>query len=52
MGGQTTPSQAEGDRDDEELTANGQPRTTPSQAEGDRDDGEEPTGPGGRDTTA
>ncbi|MFJ4537951.1 hypothetical protein ACIP39_18595 [Streptomyces tibetensis] len=30
-----TPSQAEGDRDDEQDTT---PRPTPSQAEGDRDD--------------
>ncbi|WP_081236690.1 hypothetical protein [Streptomyces viridosporus] len=33
-----TPSQAEGDRDDEEPTASSEPRPTPSQAEGDRDD--------------
>ncbi|MEU1460565.1 hypothetical protein ABZ467_07715 [Streptomyces sp. NPDC005727] len=32
-----TPSQAEGERDDD-TTAAGPPRTTPSQAEGDRDD--------------
>ncbi|MFF0777256.1 hypothetical protein [Streptomyces sp. NPDC003720] len=34
-----TPSQAEGERDDDETTA-GPPRTTPSQAEGERDDDE------------
>ncbi|CAL9533314.1 hypothetical protein SUDANB6_04102 [Streptomyces sp. enrichment culture] len=35
-----TPSQAEGDRDDEQGTAERQspPHPTPSQAEGDRDD--------------
>ncbi|WP_159392883.1 hypothetical protein [Streptomyces cyaneogriseus] len=35
-----TPSQAEGDRDDERDTPDRQspPRPTPSQAEGDRDD--------------
>ncbi|MFF2200363.1 hypothetical protein [Streptomyces sp. NPDC058145] len=34
-----TPSQAEGERDDDATTA-GPPRTTPSQAEGERDDDE------------
>ncbi|GAA3497945.1 hypothetical protein GCM10019016_050480 [Streptomyces prasinosporus] len=42
-----TPSQAEGDRDDEERTASAEPRPTPSQAEGDRDDAEESAGTGG-----
>ncbi|MEU3885869.1 hypothetical protein [Streptomyces sp. NPDC029041] len=36
-----TPSQAEGDRDDEQDTT---PRPTPSQAEGDRDDENTPGG--------
>ncbi|MGW2729828.1 hypothetical protein [Streptomyces sp. NPDC001494] len=35
-----TPSQAEGERDDDATTA-GPPRTTPSQAEGERDDDEQ-----------
>ena len=39
-----TPSQAEGDRDDEEPTTSSEPRPTPSQGEGDRDDTEESTG--------
>ncbi|GEJ98761.1 hypothetical protein ACWER6_15335 [Streptomyces sp. NPDC004009] len=34
-----TPSQAEGERDDDDLTP-GPPHTTPSQAEGERDDEE------------
>ncbi|MBR8641530.1 hypothetical protein KEF29_24890 [Streptomyces tuirus] len=36
-----TPSQAEGDRDDEQDTT---PRPTPSQAEGERDDDTEDSG--------
>ncbi|MFJ3718479.1 hypothetical protein [Streptomyces sp. NPDC090057] len=35
-----TPSQAEGERDDDATTA-GPPRTTPSQAEGERDEDEQ-----------
>ncbi|MER6032993.1 hypothetical protein ABT133_03595 [Streptomyces sp. NPDC001835] len=35
-----TPSQAEGERDDDATTA-GPPRTTPSQAEGEREDDEQ-----------
>ncbi|KAF3463143.1 hypothetical protein [Streptomyces sp. Tu 3180] len=45
-----TPSQAEGDRDDEERTASAEQRPTPSQAEGDRDDAEESTVTGEGDT--
>ncbi|MBQ0986936.1 MULTISPECIES: hypothetical protein [Streptomyces] len=39
----TTPSQAEGDRDDDPLEQQHEmtPRTTPSQAEGERDDEDE-----------
>ncbi|MFF8937559.1 hypothetical protein ACF08O_23000 [Streptomyces paradoxus] len=45
-----TPSQAEGDRDDEQDTT---PRPTPSQAEGDRDDtSAEDEGEGDGDRTA
>ncbi|MEU9589504.1 hypothetical protein AB0D84_07160 [Streptomyces sp. NPDC048193] len=42
MNGQT-PSQAEGERDDEQETAGGQnpSQTTPSQAEGEREDEDE-----------
>ncbi|MFG3150931.1 hypothetical protein ACGF7W_02665 [Streptomyces sp. NPDC048219] len=50
MNGQT-PSQAEGERDDEQETAGGQnpSQTTPSQAEGERDDGDgDDNGEGGR----
>ncbi|MEU2023928.1 hypothetical protein ABZ565_17505 [Streptomyces sp. NPDC016469] len=47
---ETTPSQAEGGRDEEETDRNGQDqpsRTTPSQAEGDRrDEGSEEDGRG------
>ncbi|MFC8141321.1 hypothetical protein ACFUKV_06070 [Streptomyces paradoxus] len=44
-----TPSQAEGDRDDEQDPT---PRPTPSQAEGDRDDTSTPDeGDGGGDRT-
>ncbi|WP_201258897.1 hypothetical protein [Streptomyces ambofaciens] len=40
MTSETTPSQAEGERDDE-RDAPDPPHTTPSQAEGERDDEEE-----------
>ena len=48
MNGQT-PSQAEGERDDERDATDGQnpSQTTPSQAEGERDD-EDENGEGGR----
>ncbi|GAA5203906.1 hypothetical protein [Streptomyces thinghirensis] len=38
-----TPSQAEGERDDERNDATEPPHTTPSQAEGERDDEEADT---------
>ncbi|MFD5449241.1 hypothetical protein ACWDTR_13340 [Streptomyces sp. NPDC003470] len=43
-----TPSQAEGERDDERTDVPNPSQTTPSQAEGERDDETEEGGEGGR----